>query len=250
MTINRVLLCLLSVFLVLTACKKDIQPNPPGTLLKKIVIAAGDSITYVNFNYDADKRLTGHTITNNRNIGVRWETVFGYDTQNNLVFLRTVQHNDQTKDSVTTEIDSLFYQNTRLVLKVGYSYGNVSVGTGHKYAYNSFGNVIADSSFFWSNQSFYGFTRFTYDANENIIQWEYIPKNPSSGFSRTVTATYNNTLNAFAKLGDLIYFTSIFFQGEAPLLLSKYNVTKTLEGAVSKSYAYDYNSTAIFAQSQ
>ena len=245
MSTGRLLFFVLTLIIYFTACKKDILPGNANKRLQKIVSGNADSIFYVSFHYDAGNRMTGYTSTNNTNIGYRWETTLRYDGQGTPVSSQTIRYNDQIRDTLVSGTDSLLYQNNHVVKKLSYYYPNQLYYVADTYGYNSQGNLLVDSSIYWLDNTLWGYTAFTYDANENITQWEYFPKRELTG-GYTITATYNSTLNAYRMLGNWVYFSGNFGPADKPVLLSKYNVTKIDYGLLygssnTASYKYEYD---------
>jgi len=245
MSTRRLLLFVLTILIYFTACKKDALPGNVNKRIQKIVSGNADSIFYVSFHYDAGNRVTGYTSTNNTNIGYRWETTLRNDVLGRPVSLQTIRYNDQTRDTLIAETDSLIYQNNHVVKKLSYYNPSHSYYTVATYGYNAQENLLVDSSMYWVDNSLWGYTGFSYDANENITQWEYFPKKELTG-GYTVAATYNNTPNAYGMLGNWVYFLGNFVPTDIPVLLSKYNVTKIdygllYGGSNTQSYKYEYD---------
>ena len=70
----------------------------------------------------------------------------------------------------------------------------------------------------------YGYTNFTYDADDNIIKIQEF--NKSSGVMdsvRTTTITYNSDKNPYNSIGLTLYFVTDDY-----LLLGKHNKTKVV----------------------
>lgn len=248
MSILRLCVCFLIAISCCTACKKDNSSGSAGKRLHQIVSGDADSLFYVSFHYDASNKLTGYTSTNNNNVGYRSETTLQYDAQENPVHAQSISYNDQGTASPYIENDSLVYQSNRVVKKFTSYFSAQPYPLINVYNYNALGNISNDTLLYHNqaNDIERNYINYTYDANENIVQWESFPKQANAP-GNPIIATYNTTPNAYRTLGNWIYFFNAFGESDIkPTLLSKYNVSGIDYGifagvSFKQSYQYKYD---------
>jgi len=233
----RLTLAALIILLIFYACKKQDAASANGARLKGIIHKQGDSIAYSFFSYDAQGRLT--TIIDSNNNGHRWKTRISYNEQGKLT-KDTIQYYACASCSPMQIIDSFLYDNNGHIIKKFVRSGSgPSFTTIRNYSYDAQGRLSADSMYDMRTNEVYFYSQFSYDGNDNVVQWESFDK--SSGImssSWRVTAKYNNIKNPYNTFGLVNY---IILREWDILLLSKHNPTQLyyLDGTTT-DYTYEY----------
>ena len=247
MYIIRLALTTILIFSLFCACKKDDLPNENGQLLQRIIFKSGDSILYTFFNYDAQNRLAA--ITDSNNNGHLWRTFIGYNSLDKPTKFKVLYRNNPN-GSFTETSDSLLYNNdNHVVKKLFTSYSIQPYKTINTYNYDSQGRLITDTGYdYWSDEV-YGYTTFTYDGHDNIVQWQSFYKSSDEFISGgIITASYNMENNAYKSLGLAAYF----IRGEN-FLLSKQNRTQvnyyngTIENCKYENYSNGLPKKAVIS---
>ena len=220
------------------SCTKNNNPSPntSGEQLKRMV-SRSDSMWYVSFEYDGQGRLIAIKDTNSQmHIG---NTSIQYDQQNRMVKMILMRYYQSMSNSTGQWIDSFGYDNNNHVIKK-FSISSTIPETKvrNTYSYNPQGNLLADTAYdYWSN-SIWGYTKFTYDGDDNIIQVERFEKNPSGILEskRVEKALYGSQKNPYDNIGTALYF--YLYQQET--LLSK-NALRQLQYSNGDKVDYTYD---------
>jgi len=227
------------IFSLFYSCKKEDLPRTTAGRLQRIIERAGDSALYTFFGYDAQNRLIA--ITDSNNNGHLWKTSIEYNALEKPVNFKVLYRNNPS-GIFTGNSDSLIYSdNGRVIKKLSISYPYKAINT---YGYDTRGRLTTDSGFsYWNNNEFAGYTSFTYDNSDNIVQWQTFYKSPAGDMNSggIITASYNKENNYYKSLGLGIYF----LRGDI-FLLSKENTTQIqyYDGTTWK-YQYEYFSNGL-----
>jgi hypothetical protein len=155
-------------------------------------------------SYDAENRMTGYTLTHNR---ISWFASFKF----------------------------LHDHAGRIIAKV-YSSNN---GPSHIYSYDNLGRLISDSSYSYSENSYFPRGVFKYDSRSNLIEYQF--SYYDSYYRRLESwpikqASHNNKPNPYSNLGLTLYFV----MDETTRGLSKTNAVEVREGTTSSRYEFEY----------
>jgi hypothetical protein len=257
MPLTRIVLAGLTLVFLFSACKKEDFPEIGDKVLQRVV-SDKDSLMSSTFHYDAQNRLV-ELIDSNRQ-GHIWQTAIDYNSGGNSVKI-TTQHHWQSNSVDGGTVDSLVYENGRVIKKLQkWSYYSSPIPSSfhvtNTYAYDTKGRLITD---YRGNSNrideVYGYTNFTYDADDNVTKIQEFKK--SSGVmdsaQRTII-TYNSETNPYNSIGLTLYFVT-----EDPLLLGKHNKTEVVnylyydyfqrhvEGLTTE-YAYQYDSDGLLKE--
>ena len=240
MSIIRLALTTILILSLFYACKKDDLPNQNNQLLQRMIFKSGDSILYTFFNYDAQNRLA--VITDSSNNGQLWKTFIEYNPLDKPTKFKVLYRNNPTGSFIESS-DSLLYNNDKQVVKKLFtSYSINPYKTINTYNYDAQGRLINDTIYdYWSDQVF-GYTTFTYDRHNNIIQWQDFYKSSGEMISPgIITASYNMESNAYKSLGLAVYFIR-----DDNFLLNEQNRTQVnyYDGSID-NYQYEYYSNRL-----
>jgi hypothetical protein len=229
------------ILFVLNACKKDeATTNTNPQRLQKIIYSEGDSILYTFFNYDENNKLIFLVDSNNN--GHFWQTFIQYNLQSQPMKIKVLYRNSPGASFIEWS-DSLIYNSDQKVIKKFLnSYPSNTYKIQNTYGYDVQGRLLADTMYNYGSGDVYGYTRFIYDGNDDITQWQSY--NNSSGTMQAgsvIIATYNSSINPYNALGLLTYFIR-----EENSLLSGHNYlqVKYYDGT-TVDYSYQYYNNGL-----
>jgi YD repeat-containing protein len=239
MSITRILLAATCLICLFSACKKDtLTDNTTGKRLQRTVSRWQDSLFYVAFSYDSANRLITVTDSNNTNKGDRLIRSIQYDNLDNPVKSVLVYH-FKAGDTRWLETDSLVYQNNRVVKRIimSNSYTLNANLTVHKYTYDSKGHLVADSVSGSNNQTYF-VKHFTFDENDNLVQWQTLPT--GNNYNDEMTALYSAEKSVYNSLGGMLYFWIWNDAMMSPLMMSEHAVRQVKYTTSGTNYFYSY----------
>jgi len=226
--------CLIILSTVLS-CRKDDLPAANGSRLKMTVSKWYDSLSYAIYKYDNQNRLIGRVDSNNN--GHKDSVTIEYDGQSRAITATAAYAFNGMSVGVPDQTYSLIYNNdgriVRKVAKPPVAYVNL---TRNSYAYDAKGKLIADTNYsYWANE-IYGYTTYTYDGNDNVIERKTFDKLGTLQTGETMQASYDSKTNPYKDFGVLLY---IIYQDDR--YLSKNNrISETYQGGERVSFNYSY----------
>lgn len=214
-------------------CKKDDYPTPNGKRLEKIIGRWYDTVYYTFFKYDQDDRVV-EVIRNNNNVPL--DTGFlsiEYNSQGKMVNYRSKYNRSSFSYAYTFIYDT----NGRITQKRSLPTNSPS----KSYSYDQEGRLVTDSNFYYSLNSSILSGVYQYDNKGDLVKWQnqYYDSYNQRVFTWPVTeASYNNSLNSLADLGQILYHILEYY----PYILSKHNVSQINynNGSLDRSFTYEY----------
>ena len=233
MSLIRVcLICITIVFV--NSCAKNESRSVAGTRLKKISINRTDSLAFFFFKYDQDNKLSKITTSFIDNEAAGGTTTLGYDSAGRVSTLT------YSGEGLRSFSDTLFYYNNgALVKKTGASL----FGGTHVYSYDEKKRLISDSAF--NGSTVHGYATFTYDADDNLVEWNvynYFPWDKSWAHFGETLFSYDNRKSPLGDLGQLLYMIRGDYEW-----VGKNNVTQTKYWTQTwpTIFTYEYNADGL-----
>jgi hypothetical protein len=166
-------------------------------------------------------------------------TSIQYDQQNRMIKMIHMRYYQSINNLTGQWIDSFGYDNSNRIIKKFFTSSTIpETKLRNTYSYNAQGNLLVDTAYdHWSN-SIWGYTKLTYDGDDNIIQVERFEKNPSGVLeSKSISkALYGTQKNPYESVGTALYF----YLYEQETLLSK-NALQQLQYSNGDKVDYTYD---------
>lgn len=236
----KIILPIILICLLLNACKKDEVPTSDGLKLSKVTTKDGDSLSTSNFYYDSLDRLKRILLTNNNHH--TYDRLFSYDNSGILIKVSFVSTYTNGTNTITTGSgkDSFLYNNGKMTGKFESGAQGSPLGR-HKYTYDASGRMTADSFFYNTIDSLQSYTIFTYNANDDLIEWQTNQKFGSWSIGQIIHQNHNNTINPYHSQG-LIYYAMDYWD-KTPL--SKHLVTQVVSPSEINNFSYEYYANGL-----
>ena len=228
----------------LFSCTKNNDDLPSGQRIKNVISKSGlDSTWYVTFNYDANGKL--FMIQDSNSQTHVHQTFIYYNSQNRLQKVFRFSYYGSPGSLLNQFTDSFAYDNANLISKkYSASIQNPSYKLYHTYSYDGQKRLVADSNYSTLTNTVGSLNKFSYDANDNVVQFEQF-QNSAQGFKTTniEKASFSSNANPLQTFSDDMYFAFYYDPIE---LLSKNTVSQiTYRDGSKKTYGYEYNSNGL-----
>lgn len=162
--------------LLLVACAKDNEPSPSGLRLRQIVTHdfMPDSTEYRTLTYDTQGRVS--VIEDSVYKSFIFKYLYSYDSKGQLSARTTESFFDTKRNSLGRFTDSFVYDaNNRISKRLLLSTAVRSYEIVQFYLYDTQNRLVADSvNIVTPNTTSTSITKFSYDANEDVIQQEFL----------------------------------------------------------------------------
>lgn len=234
---------LLAIFI--SSCQKEItftttDPEAtPDAMITRSVIKEGDSLLFLTYVYDSQKRLVS-VIDSNNNDHQRSQLHFVYNAQGRFDSVAYI--------GAPVPISYLFLYNSKgqiVQRREPYTSSNPNP-IRNKYGYDAAGRLIADSIInYWSNEAFRVYS-YSWDNNGNITESKTFDNNNGSfQLVQSRQFLYDNKPNPYYSIGKVLYFLGERMNG-GEYLLTRNNLTKkTFANGEYLTYTYQYNSNGF-----
>jgi hypothetical protein len=227
------------------ACTKNDVPTTAGQRLYKLVFTNSmDSAFHVRLSYDGDEKLISLTDSNSQShLGL---TSLFYNGQDKLLKTTSRRYYISWNNLLSEGADSMILNAAGNIVKRLFLHNTISAPGNfitNSYGYDGQGRLIADTSHSQWNNSINYIHRYTYDANSNVVQTEYIYNPLNSPVITVENITYTTQLNPLYNLGTAGYL----FLSSANIL-SKHLPLSMSSNAGNCNYSYLYNSNGTLAK--
>lgn len=240
----RLLLTPFAVIVLLYSCSKEHLPQASGERLYRIVNSDGDSTLYLNFNYDAEGKLT---LIEDSNSQTHLGRIFLYYNEDNKMVKRVwMRYYGSLNNLLGQGIDSFIYDNNDRITKtilISTPNNTPTYKTINSFSYDEQGRLIADTTHSYWNNDITALTKFTYDAGGDVVQSENVSYTSGAVQNSTITKfTYNTTENPYKDLGMAAYL----FLYDKEMMLSKHvPLQASFQDNSTNSYSYEYYSNGL-----
>jgi hypothetical protein len=244
MKLSPLYLAALSMVTIFSCAKNNDDQPSSGERIKKVISKSGlDSTWYVTFNYDANGRL--FMIQDSNSQTHVHQTFVYFNSQNRLQKVSRFSYYGSPGNLLNQVSDSFAYDNANLISKkFSASTQNPSYRLYHTYSYDGQKRLVADSVYSTLTNTAESLDKFTYDVNDNVVQFEQF-QNSAQGFKSTYIekASFSAKINPLQALSQEMYFA---FYYEPIELLSKNTLSQlTYRDGSKKTYSYEYNSNGL-----
>jgi hypothetical protein len=234
MSVPRILIACVILLYCFSSCKKENINGAGDRLLQRVVSRSGDSIGYLSYEYDAQRRLVAITDSSNHD-GHIGTTLIKYDTAENPA--RFTDHGIYPGQPDREWAYLLVYQEGKVIQKLVSNSNNGSYVTENIYTYDMKGRLARDSAISW------GYTNFVYDDNDNVVQMQKFYKAGGAMInSYNITASYDSNINPYNGLGLTLYFITDLYS-----VISKHNITQEIYNQYNSNhtgnYTYEYENS-------
>lgn len=235
---NRLLLFTITI-IFLYACKKedlssntsDLSSSSISKLQKVIAINPDKSSFTTEYVYDSKEMLKSITFSSS---DYTWKRVVDieYDNDERLVKATYKTVNDSNVVVETNISYTYVYDEKRIIKRIPTSFNLNPVENVHVYSYDELGRLISDSTLHLQSSDVEGYSKFYWDANNNIIREDVFGRNGYGTFSLSTYREYeyDNKKNPYLPL-PVYYANNLIFTH-----LSRNNVVISKHGGSLTDY--------------
>lgn len=249
---NRLLLFTITIIIFFACQKEDFSANSPDlsyssdSKLKKVIAINPDKNSFTSeYVYDNKERLKSMVFSSS---DYTWKRVVDIEYDNDERLMR-VTYKTVNDSNVVVENNISYtyvYDKNRIIKRIPTSLNLNPVENVHVYSYDELGRLNADSTLHLQTSQVEGYSKFYWDANNNIIREDVFGRNGYGAFSLSTFREYeyDRKKNPYLPL-PVYYANNLIFTH-----LSKNNVVNTKHGGNLTEYQENnYNQDGILIKS-
>lgn len=183
--------------ILLFSCKKESNIEEGNLIKRRINVSTHQRETVDSFMYDVQNRLTGIKYFNtNTKYDIRVE----YDGQGRFA---KVRYSYLGREDYTCAFE--FNSSGQIIKKIATPSAGFNFAYNESYAYDNFGRVISDTTYYKQTDTVLYYMTFRYNSNGNVVEDEF--RNFGDTLNQGKTQyTYDNNPNPFYLQGAQYFF--------------------------------------------